>query len=80
MRIEAGRLLPYIPGGEAITRRQDTTTAYSRDGTVYAVRRDVLLDEHSLYGSDCRPLLISREESINLDDLEDWATAEARVS
>lgn len=79
MRIEDGRLLPFLPDGERITRRQDVAAAYSRDGTVYAVRRDVVVLEHDLYGIDCRPLVLSREESVNLDTPEDWATAERRL-
>lgn len=79
MRIDDGRLLPFLPRGERITRRQDVADAYSRDGTVYAVRRDVVILEHDLYGIDCRPLVLPREESINLDTPEDWAAAERRL-
>lgn len=76
MRIEGDRLLNFLPDGATITRRQDVTPAYSRDGTVYAFRRDVLMDRRSIYGSDCRPLVIPRNESVNLDSLEDWERAE----
>jgi CMP-N-acetylneuraminic acid synthetase len=77
MRIAAGRLQPFAPEGAAITRRQDAEPAYSRDGTVYAVRRDVLMERHDLYGDDCRPLLIPAGESVNVDSPVDWAAAEA---
>lgn len=79
MRLENGRLRPFLPRGEQLTRRQDAEPAYSRDGTVYATLRDVLVLEHDLYGSDCRALVLSASESINLDTPEDWATAEARL-
>lgn len=77
MRISAGRLEPFLPEGGAITRRQDVEPAYSRDGTVYAVRRDVIVVEHDLYGADCRPLVLPAAESVNIDGPEDWAYAEA---
>ena len=77
MRIAAGRLQPFSPEGAEITRRQDAEKAYSRDGTVYAVRRDVLVERHDLYGDDCRPLLIPAGESVNVDSPVDWAAAEA---
>jgi CMP-N-acetylneuraminic acid synthetase len=77
MRIAAGRLQPFSPEGAEITRRQDAEKAYSRDGTVYAVRRDVLVERHDLYGDDCRPLLIPAGESVNVDSPADWAAAEA---
>jgi CMP-N-acetylneuraminic acid synthetase len=79
MRIADGKLEPFLVDGARPTRRQDARPAYSRDGTVYAVWRDVLVEMHSLYGQDCRPLLLRREESLNLDTLDDWADAEQRL-
>jgi CMP-N-acetylneuraminic acid synthetase len=79
MRLDNGRLVPFLPHGAEIRRRQDAAPAYSRDGTVYAVRRDVLVKLHDLYGSDCRPLVLSPEESINLDTPADWEEAERRI-
>lgn len=75
MRIDAGRLLPYLDEGAAIIRRQDAAPAFSRDGTIYLTRVDVLR-RGSLYGEECLPLVISPSESANLDTYEDWARAE----
>jgi CMP-N-acetylneuraminic acid synthetase len=77
MRIEGERLRPFLTEGASVTRRQDVEPAYSRDGTVYAVRRDVLVLEHDLYGSDCRPLVLPAGASVNIDTPEDWAAAES---
>lgn len=77
MRISGERLEPFLPEGAEITRRQDVEPAYSRDGTVYAVRRDVLVLQHDLYGNDCRPLVLAADESVNIDSPADWAAAEA---
>lgn len=60
------------------TRRQDCREAYSRDGTVYAIRRQTI-EAGSLYGQHCVPLLIPAHESVNLDTEDDWARAEAMV-
>ena len=79
MRVAGGRLEPFLPEGAAITRRQDVEPAYTRDGTVYAVRRDVLVERHDLYGDDCRPLVLDAAESVNVDSAEDWAEAERRL-
>jgi CMP-N,N'-diacetyllegionaminic acid synthase len=79
MKVVDGRLLPFLPAGAAIARRQDAMPAYSRDGTVYAVRRDVLMDRHDLYGDDCRPLVLSPDESLNLDEPADWEQASRRL-
>ena len=42
MRIDDGVLRPFLPEGARVTRRQDARRAYSRDGTVYAFRRDTV--------------------------------------
>lgn len=80
MRIKQGRLVPFLDGVHRLTRRQQARPAVVRDGTVYAVWRDVLMETHSLYGSDCRPLVISQGESVTLDTPEDWEVAELRLA
>ena len=80
MKVEEGRLISYLPEGQRLVRRQDALPAYSRDGTVYAIRRQVIMELNSLYGEDCRPLIIPSDESINLDTAEDWALAESRLA
>ena len=80
MRIEGHRLVPFLPDGARLTRRQDARVAYSRDGTGYVTRRDVLMNRHSLYGDVCCPLIVPADESLNLDTLEDWAAAEQAVT
>jgi len=76
MRIDGGRLRPFLPEGERITRRQDARPAYAREGTVYAFRRDTLDRFGSIYGDDSRPLLVDARESLSIDTPEDWAAAE----
>jgi CMP-N-acetylneuraminic acid synthetase len=79
MRIEEGRLKPFLPRGGSIARRQDARPAYARDGTVYAVRRGALAATGSLYGRRCAALLIPARESITLDTPDDWEEAERRL-
>lgn len=77
-----GRLRSWI-GADNLddmpTRRQDARAAYSRDGTVYAVRREVV-EAGSLYGPDCRALVIPAHESVNIDDEADFRRAESMVT
>lgn len=80
MRIVDGRLVPFLPGGHAVTRRQDARVAYARDGTVYAFWRKTLVETASIYGNDCRPLVLPPHESVTLDTLDDWQIAELRLS
>lgn len=79
MRITDGRLGNFLPEGAKVVRRQDVPPAYSRDGTIYLTRRDVLMEGNSIYGQRCVPLIVNHEDSANLDTPEDWAEAEARV-
>jgi CMP-N-acetylneuraminic acid synthetase len=58
----------------AHTRRQDCRPRFSRDGTVYAIRRSLIMDG-DLYGR-CTPLLLSVDETCNIDEESDWARAE----
>lgn len=79
MKIEDDCLRFFLPEGESVTRRQDAPPAYSRNGTVYVTRRDVVMEQNSIYGRDCRPMIMSHSESVNLDTLEDWYEAEAMI-
>jgi CMP-N-acetylneuraminic acid synthetase len=76
MRIDGGRLQPFLPEGARVTRRQDARPAYSRDGTVYAFWRATIERFGDIYGDDCRPLLIDARDSLSIDSPADWDAAE----
>lgn len=79
MALNDGRLAPYA-GGDTIARRQDKPAVYARNGpAVLAVRRDVLIEQRSLYGRDIRPLVMDPEESIDVDTPWDLAVAECAL-
>src|SRR6266550_3645188 len=80
MRIDEGRLTPFLPEGARVTRRQDARPAYSRDGTVYAFRRSTIEQLGGIYGNDCRPLIIDTSDSLNIDSQADWDEAERRLA
>ena len=70
--------LPEIPE----TRRQDLKPdAYIRNGSIYAVKRDLLMNNNSRYGTDnSRPYIFPNNRSINVDTEIDFITAEALLS
>ena len=80
MKIESGRLLPFMEEGLKITRRQDAPKAYSRSGDFYFTRIGTLMEEGSIYGANCQPYIVNHLDRVNLDTLEDWAEAERVVS
>lgn len=62
-----------------IPRRQLLPPAFHRDGSVYATRRDVLMEQQSLYGKRLKGYPMDASRHINLDSLEDWARAECML-
>jgi CMP-N-acetylneuraminic acid synthetase len=80
MRLEDGRLRPFLPDGARIARRQDARPAYVRDGTVYAFHVAALRRCGSIYGDDCRPLVLDASESLSIDTAADWAAAERALA
>lgn len=74
-----GYLDYFLPDGENFTRRQDVPQAYRRDGTIYLTRTEIILEQRSFYGGRCLPLVLLREESLSIDDEDDWREAERRL-
>ena len=59
------------------TRRQDKPRLFARNGSaVVAVRTRVLVGQHTVYGADTRGLVVSREQSLDIDDAFDLEVAE----
>jgi CMP-N-acetylneuraminic acid synthetase/2-polyprenyl-3-methyl-5-hydroxy-6-metoxy-1,4-benzoquinol methylase len=78
MSLDGDRLRPYADG-PLLTRRQDKPKVFARNGpAVLAVRADVIA-AGSLYGHDCRPLVMTAADSVDVDSEEDLAAAEVRL-
>lgn len=56
--------------------RQQLPKLYLREGSVYLTRRDVLMEEGSLKGKDCRAYVVPVENACNIDDAFDLFLAE----
>ncbi|UCD77124.1 MAG: acylneuraminate cytidylyltransferase family protein [Desulfobacterales bacterium] len=67
-RIEDNRLLPYCIEEKEGTRRQDyQPPAYMRNGAIYLTRRDVLMEQESIWGRSIRPYVMPPERSVSID-------------
>jgi CMP-N,N'-diacetyllegionaminic acid synthase len=76
-RIENGRLLPFCVEETEGTRRQDYhPPAFTRNGAVYLTRRDVLMEQNSIWGKSIRPYVMPPERSISIDTELDLKLAE----
>ena len=74
---DAEGLLRLSTGEEQpIPRRQELPPAFHRDGAVYVVRRDVLMNGNSLYGKKLGGYLTDPARNVNLDTPADWDRAE----
>ncbi len=67
--------------GEAapIARRQELPPAMHRDGAIYVVRRDVICEQRSLYGSRVAGYQVPGGRALNIDTPDDLAAAEAAL-
>ncbi len=80
MQVTDGYLKFWASDGGEITRRQQVRDAYAREGTIYACLRDVLVEQGTLYGERCIPLIVDADEALSIDTIEDWRKAEEILS
>jgi len=74
--LEGDRMKPVIPGGEKITRRQDTPKIYRLNGAVYVTSRDIIMNENRVLGNDTRAYIMPIERSIDIDTELDFQFAD----
>jgi CMP-N,N'-diacetyllegionaminic acid synthase len=74
--LDGDRIVPLMEDARMHGNRQEFPAVYRRNGAVYAVRRDVLLEGRSLYGEDSRAHIMPRDRSVNIDTELDLTTAE----
>jgi CMP-N-acetylneuraminic acid synthetase len=79
LRIEKDSLVPYLPGA-AVLRRQEKPSVYARNGPAIVATRRQVLEHGSLFGETVRPFLMSREESVDIDEPVDLIIAEALMA
>ena len=72
-----GRVIdpPFAEASEG-QRRQDLPRLYLREGSIYLTRRDVLMEQNSLKGQDCRAWIVPEERACNIDTPFDLFLAE----
>lgn len=72
---KCGRLISFCEKGK-LKRRQDFQEVYVRNGAIYLMSRELLMEKNLIVGA--RPLLyiMSRWQSVNIDTREDFNIAE----
>jgi CMP-N,N'-diacetyllegionaminic acid synthase len=79
-RDDAGWLHLFTGEAAPISRRQDLPLAFHREGSVYVSRRDVVMEQNTLYGARIAGYEIGAQRSVNIDGPEDWERAEKLLS
>jgi N-acylneuraminate cytidylyltransferase len=77
--LEAGKPQPFVASTDPLLQRQDFPTVYVRNGAIYATRRDLLVQQRTYYGADCRAYVMPPERSINIDTPFDWQLVECMM-
>lgn len=76
LRMEHGKLAPFLPDQPPILRRQDKPQAYARNGPAVLVTNARIVRRGELYGPDTRGYLMAMEDSLDVDDPADLRQAE----
>jgi CMP-N,N'-diacetyllegionaminic acid synthase len=74
-----GQLQPLMPANSAGVLRQDFGALLWRNGAIYATRREVLMEQSSLYGQSTFGYAMPEERSFNIDTLFDWDLTEGYI-
>lgn len=69
-------LVPFVKINKSGFNRQELEKIYWRTGSVYVIKRHVLINEKAIYGKKVLGYNIPEERSFNLDTLFDWKLAE----
>ena len=76
-KIENGRLTHYaIEEKEGTPRQLYKPPAYMRNGAIYITKRDVLIENNSIWGTSITPYVMPAERSYNIDDEIDFLTSQ----
>ena len=76
-RLVEGELVNYIDQDFWDMRpRQLLPDAYIRNGSIYLIKRDIFIETEQLIGKKCLGLVMSEEESVNIDSPLDLRLAE----
>ena len=78
MREENGLLTPVTDGSQP--RRQEMERLYARNGPAIMIVKRALIESGTLYGKKISGYVMSREDSVDIDEQADLAYAEFLLS
>ncbi|MFR9710706.1 cytidylyltransferase domain-containing protein [Paenibacillus sp. MB22_1] len=60
-------------------RRQDLSKLYRLNGAIYIVKRDIIMNDKTLFSDRCGAYIMSKENSVDIDDWIDFQIAEVLI-
>jgi len=75
----AGYMQAIDSNKQTQTRRQDIDALLTPNGALYLAQTEMLLRRNSFYGDKTLPLVMNAVQSLDIDNEEDWAIAEAFI-
>lgn len=75
-RIENDLLMPFCIVEKEGMPRQSLPPAYYRNGSVYVTKRDIIMEQNSIWGTISRPYVMPADRSIDIDDESSFYVAE----
>lgn len=76
MELNGEKLVPLIKSDKVITRRQDSPDVYRLNAAVYAIKRDVLMNENKIITDNTMAVIMPQELSAHIDHEIDFEFAE----
>ena len=70
------KLVPLIQNDEIITRRQDAPDVYRLNASVYAIKRDILMNNNTIITNNTMAVIMPQELSAHIDHEIDFEFAE----
>ncbi|MBS3055944.1 MAG: acylneuraminate cytidylyltransferase family protein [Candidatus Aenigmarchaeota archaeon] len=75
-KLEGDKILPFIKLENEPKRRQDLPKVYKENGAVFVTKRDVLMNQNSIYGNNVKGIIMDEIRSIDIDTEKDFIIAE----
>lgn len=74
----AGEVMtPFVPDIETPPTRQELPAAFVLDGSIFLISTELFLKNSSFRGGKDHPMVVPREEALDIDTPLDWETAAA---
>ena len=76
VELDDDKLVPLIKSDKVITRRQDAPDVYRLNAAVYAIKRDVLMNENQIITDNTMAVIMPQELSAHIDHEIDFEFVE----